>query len=91
MRLVEGEGALTINFEDLVGVTYDHPELRLPDEMRMHTGPLCRWAKGHARTDRGLPVCSTNKYLANRMVLRRANSLVGQCHLGLTDICEPLI
>lgn len=91
MQLVRAAGALSISFEDLVGVTYDHPELRLPDELRMHTGPLCRWAKQCVRTNRGLPVCSTNKYMANRQVLRRAGSLVGQCHLGLTDICQPLV
>ncbi len=91
MQLFEAAGPLSISFEDLVGVTYDHPELRLPDEMRMHTGPLCRWAKQQVRTNRGLPVCSTNKYLANRKVLQRADMLVGQCHLGLTDICQPLV
>lgn len=91
MRLTEAAGSLSISFEDLVGVTYDHPELRLPDEMRMHTGPLCRWAKQYIRTNRGLPMCSMNKYVANRRVLRLADSLVGQCHLGLTDICQPLI
>ncbi len=91
MQLTEAAGSLSISFEDLVGVTYDHPELRLPDEMRMHTGPLCQWAKQLVRTNRGLPVCSANKYLANRKVLSRADELVGQCHLGLTDICRPLI
>lgn len=91
MRLAEAAGPLSISFEDLVGMTLDHPELRLPDEMRLHTGPLCQWAKEHVRTDRGLHVCTTNKYMANRQVLRRADSLVGQCHLGLTDICQPLV
>lgn len=91
MRLVEAAGPLLISFEDLVGMTMDHPELRLPDEMRMHRGPLCQWAKEFLRTKRGLLVCSTNKYLANRKVLRRSDPLVGQCHLGLTDICQPLI
>lgn len=91
MRLMEAAGSLSISFEDLVGVTYDHPELRLPEKMRMHTGPLCRWAKQSVRTHRGLPICSANKYLANRKVVRQCGSIVGQCHLGLTDICRPLI
>lgn len=91
MRLVEAAGPLLISFEDLVGMTLDHPELRLPDEMRVHRGPLCQWAKQSLRTERGMLVCSTNKYLANRKVLRLNDSLVGQCYLGLTDICQPLI
>lgn len=91
MRLVEAAGPLLISYEDLVGMTLDHPELRLPDEMRVHRGPLCLWAKEFLRTRRGLLVCSTNKYLANRKVVRQSDSLVGQCYLGLTDICHPLI
>lgn len=91
MRLTQDVGPLSISFEDLVGMTYDHPELRLPDEMRLHTGPLCQWTKGHIRTDRGMQACSTNKYLANRRVHQRMGSLTGECFLGLTDICEPLI
>ncbi|MFA9478957.1 helix-turn-helix domain-containing protein [Phycisphaerales bacterium AB-hyl4] len=91
MRLAEAAGPLLINFEDLVGMTLDHPELRLPDEMRMHKGPLCQWAKEFLRTERGLLVCSTNKYIANRKALHRTDPLIGQCYLGLTDICQPLI
>lgn len=91
MRLAEASGPLLISFEDLVGMTLDHPELRLPDEMRMHKGPLCLWAKELLRTERGLLVCSTNKYMANRKVLHLSDTLIGQCHLGLTDICQPLI
>lgn len=91
MQITEAAGALAISFEDLVGVTYDHPELWLPDDMRMHTGPFCLWAKSHVRTSRGLPACSINKYLANRRVRQLNGRNIGQCHLGLTDICQPLV
>lgn len=88
---MEESGPLNISFEDLVGVTYDHPALRLPEEMRLHTGPLCRWAKQHVIRPRGLHACSANKYLGNRKVLQQRCTITGTCHMGLTDICHPLI
>jgi hypothetical protein len=70
MQLVEAAGSLSISFEDLVGVTYDHLELRLPDEMRMHTGPLVPW---EPRT-LSVPVAEL-RYSAGKFKVRQYSTL----------------
>lgn len=91
MEMIVGEGSLDLSFEDLTGITYEHSELRLPDALRYHTGPLCLWAKAHVRRHGGLATCALNKYLANRRVQSGNMSIVGLCHMGLTDLCRPLL
>jgi AraC-like DNA-binding protein/ligand-binding sensor protein len=90
MRWAGGTGKLDLSFEDLTRITYEHPELRLPDAFRYHTGPLCQWAKRHLRRPGGMSTCALNKYLANRRVQAEGRAIVGSCHMGLTEICRPL-
>ena len=90
MQLVRGSSPLDLSFEDLTGFTYQHAGLNLPDELRYHTGPLCRWAKAHVRRPRGLVTCALNKMFANRRVQQLRQPIVGVCHMGLTDLCRPL-
>lgn len=90
IRLIPDEVDLDISFEDLTGITYEHQELRLPDELRYHTGPLCIWAKKSIRRPGGVSTCALNKFLANRRVQKLKEPIVGFCHMGLTDICLPL-
>lgn len=88
ISLVEGDGALRLNFEDLTGVTLDVPELALPPKNRFHVCEFCMVAK---RTRRGHLGCNQNKNITNRLARKRGTGFVGQCHLGLTDIVEPLV
>lgn len=88
IQLVEAEGPLYLNFEDLTGVTLDVPELALPPKNRFHVCDFCMLAK---RTRRGHFGCNQNKNITNRLARKRGTGFVGQCHLGLTDIVEPLV
>lgn len=88
ISLVENDGPLRLNFEDLTGVTLDVPELALPPKNRFHVCEFCMLAK---RTRRGHLGCNQNKNITNRLARKRGTGFVGQCHLGLTDIVEPLV
>ena len=90
MRFLPASNGLNLSFEDLTGITYEHQELRLSDELRYHTGPLCIWAKKTVRRPGGMSTCALNKFLANRRVQKLKTGFVGFCHMGLTDICLPL-
>jgi AraC-like DNA-binding protein/ligand-binding sensor protein len=91
MELIAGQGPLDLSFEDLTGITYEHAELHLAAAQRYHAGPLCCWAKEHVRRPGGMATCALNKYLANRRVQAEGAPIVGLCHMGLTDLCRPLI
>jgi len=86
--LLEKSGPFRICFEDLTGVARDVPFLRLSAWEQQHTCRFCLHAK---RSVKGYQDCGLNKYAVNRLVLRRMAGFHGQCHLGLTDIVEPLI
>ncbi len=88
IHLVEAQGPLRMNFEDLTGITLDVPELALPPKNRFHVCEFCMLAK---RTRRGHLGCNLNKNTTNRLARRRGKGFVGQCHLGMTDIVEPLV
>lgn len=88
LQELERSGPLHISFEDLSGITRDVPDFRLDDRFRWHTCALCKLAK---REPTGFHYCRLNKRAVNHCVLRRRQGLRGQCHLGLTDIVEPLI
>lgn len=88
LRLVEEQGQLAINFEDLSGVSLDVPDLRLSFEHRLHNCRYCQVAK---RTRESHLDCIRNKMASNRVALRRQEGFSGMCHLGLTDIVEPLV
>ncbi|PTX97469.1 hypothetical protein DB346_20965 [Verrucomicrobia bacterium LW23] len=85
---LEGLRPFRLSFEDLTGVSYDVPELNLDDAHRMHTAHLCALAKKSAGLNGG---CGSSKALANRAVLRAGEGVCGRCHMGLTDIAEPLV
>jgi AraC-like DNA-binding protein/ligand-binding sensor protein len=88
MRLIEEPGQLAINFEDLSGVSYDVPDLRLPFAYHLHGCRFCQVAKASRTSHLD---CIRNKMASNRTAMRRQAGFVGMCHLGLTDIVEPLI
>jgi len=88
MKLVVGTGPLSINFEDLTGVSYEVPDLRLSFDLHIHTCAFCMFAKSNHESHND---CIGNKMAANRLASRRRTGFVGQCHLGLTDIVEPLV
>ncbi len=85
---IESIGPLRLNFEDLTGVTLDVPELNLPPENRFHVCDFCMLAKRHRQ---GHFQCNRNKDTVNRLARRRGTGFIGQCHLGMTDIVEPLL
>jgi len=88
IHLVETGSPLRLNFEDLTGITLDVPELALPPKNRFHVCEFCMLAK---RTRRGHLGCNLNKNMTNRLARKRGKGFVGQCHLGMTDIVEPLV
>lgn len=85
--LVEEAGDLRVNFEDLTGITFDISELRLSSHFRMHTCDFCVHARG-SRTGHG--DCIHNKILTNKLAKKRGGGFMGQCHLGVTDMVEPV-
>jgi len=79
---------MKISFEDLTGVAYDVPDLRLAGQHLYHTCQFCEFAKTERQSHQD---CIRNKRVVNRVALRRLSGFSGQCHLGLTDFVEPLI
>lgn len=78
----------TISFEDLTGVSLDNPPLDLPYHFRIHTCQFCMFAKANPESHQH---CVRNKMAANRVAIRRKRGFSGQCHLGLTDLVQPLL
>lgn len=87
-QLLESGGPLKINFDDLCGLAGHIPDLRLPIDYQLHNCGLCVVAKSSPVS---LPDCVRNKHAVNRLLTRRREGFAGQCHLGLTDIVEPLL
>jgi AraC-like DNA-binding protein/ligand-binding sensor protein len=87
-ELLQQAGPLKISFEDLSGVARDVPFLQLSAWEQQHTCRFCLFAK---KTVKGYQDCGMNKYAVNRIVLSRMAGFHGQCHLGLTDLVEPLV
>ncbi len=85
--LLEQSGPLKLSFEDLTGISYDVPDLRLRTDHRIHCGEFCMLAKS---TQAGHLGCIRNKLACNRLATRRAEGFRGMCHLGLTEWVEPL-
>lgn len=77
-----------VNFADLTGIAQLLPDLRLPVIYQLHRCEFCAFAKGDVL---GLAACVKNKHAVNRLVLRRGTALSGFCHLGVTDLVEPLL
>ncbi len=87
LTLVEDQGPWRISFSDLAGLARRVPDLALPEDWKIHRCEFCVFAKSGA-TLRG---CLSNKHAVNRVLIRRGRGFVGQCHLGLTDLVEPLV
>jgi AraC-like DNA-binding protein len=87
LELTAQRTGLKILFEDLSGITIDHPDLRLEPRFRVHDCAFCTLAKS---TPEGHAACIHNKLAVNRRVRRQGQGLEGQCRLGLTDLAEPL-
>lgn len=77
-----------ISFDDLTGLIDRVPDLRLPLDHLQHSCPFCTRVKGDAA---GFVACARNKHAVNRLLLYRGQPMAGPCHLGLTDIVEPLL
>ena len=86
--LLESSGPAKINFVDLAGLSLQIPDLRLPVEYQLHSGALCEYAKSCPETRRD---CIRNKHAVSRMMVRRARPVAGMCHLGITELVEPLV
>lgn len=87
-QLLEETSPLKLNFEDLSGITYDVPDLRLLKANHIHSCQFCTLAK---RQRLGHFDCVRNKLATNRLATRRQCGFTGQCHLGLTELVQPLI
>jgi AraC-like DNA-binding protein/ligand-binding sensor protein len=81
-------GRSQISFEDLTGFTLDHPVFHLPFRQRIHTCSFCM----HAKSDPASHLhCVRNKMAVNRVVTRSRKGVGGTCHLGLTEVAQPLV
>ncbi|MDP0498200.1 MAG: helix-turn-helix domain-containing protein [Verrucomicrobiota bacterium JB024] len=87
LELTAQRTSLKILFEDLSGITLDHPDLRLEPRFRVHDCAFCILAQS---TPVGHAACIRNKLAVNHRVRRQGEGLGGQCRLGLTDLVEPL-
>lgn len=87
-RLLEKTCPLRINFEDLSGITYDVPDLKLAEPYHIHCCAFCMLVKRHRADHKD---CVRNKRIVNHLTMRKHKGFVGQCHLGLTELVEPLI
>lgn len=88
LQMLEGpDERWKANFADLTGIAQLLPDLRLPVVYQLHRCEFCAHAKGDVL---GLAGCVKNKHAVNRVVLRSGAGLNGFCHLGVTDIVEPL-
>lgn len=88
MDEVQRDSGLHLSFEDLTGVVLDNPDIRLPYHFRIHTCDFCLHAKA---TPDSHQHCVRNKMAANRIALQRRTGYTGQCHLGLTELVQPLV
>ncbi len=88
MEELQHDSGLHVSFEDLTGVVLDNPDIRLPYHLRIHTCDFCLHAKGSPESHQH---CVRNKMAANRVALQRREGYFGQCHLGLTDLVQPLV
>lgn len=88
MDWMQSNSTCLLSFEDLSGITYDYPQLHLPERLRRHVRPFCDYAKHHVK---GSHQCPLNKAMGNRAAIDQGDaSLTGCCFLGLTDICRAL-
>ncbi len=85
---LEKTSPVKISFEDLSGIRYDIPELRLPEHFCIHAGKFCQLAKSNKQ---GHADCIKNKRVTNWKATSRATGFSGICHLGITDAVEPLL
>ena len=88
IQLFEEATPLRLSFEDLTGVLSDVRDLSLPWVNCIHSCEFCRHAKSKRANHQD---CIRNKMAVNRLVRHRRSGLTGQCHLGMTDLAEPLI
>jgi AraC-like DNA-binding protein/ligand-binding sensor protein len=78
----------SISFDDSSGIFESVARLRIPFYFKRHHSPFCEFAK----KDRvGFQDCIQNKHAIVGIMFHRPRSLCGQCHLGLTEIVEPLV
>lgn len=88
MDWLQSTTTFLLSFEDLSGITYDYPQLSLPERLRRHVRPFCDFAKHNIK---GSHQCPLNKALGNRAAIDQGDApLTGCCYLGLTDICRAL-
>lgn len=85
---VHRDSGLHVSFEDLTGVVLDNPDIKLPYHFRIHTCDFCLHAKA---TPESHQYCVRNKMAANRVAIQRRDGYFGQCHLGLTELVQPLV
>jgi len=87
-RLIHQAGPLMLSFEDLSGVTFDLPDLRLAARHHVHHCDYCMRAKADAATHLH---CMRNKLAVVRQQIRRPGGRLGVCHAGLAEMVEPWV
>ena len=85
---LEEDGKWWVSFSDLGGLAELLPDLRLPVVYQLHRCEFCAFAK---RDIIGLSDCSKNKRAVNRLAVRSGKEFSGICHLGVTDVVQPLV
>lgn len=86
--LLEETAPLRVSVEDYLGILGDIPGMAISERFFGHECSFCR----HAKYDRGgFRYCFANKRSVNRLLQNHKRGFSGQCHLGVTDIIEPVI
>ncbi|MAS96964.1 MAG: hypothetical protein CMO55_27550 [Verrucomicrobiales bacterium] len=88
LEWLEEGGRWYAGYSDLAGLAEILPDFALPVVYQLHRCDFCAFAK---RDVIGLSDCVKNKHAVNRLVISRQEGLEGQCHLGITDLAEPLL
>jgi len=86
LEIMQATGPLRMNLEDYLGIFADVPGLEIPQRFFGHAGAFCQFAKRHGFAD-----CFANKRAVNRLLQRGQCGFAGACHLGLTDLVEPVM
>lgn len=87
MRWVEHATGAAVCLEDLAGVTYEVPLLRVEPSQHYHHGPYCEYAKLNGNQ----PRCAANKHRSIRKAQRLKAPFAGQCPFGLWERAQPVL
>ena len=85
MDLVAQQNDAVVNFEDVAGVTYQIPSLKLRHDQHYHHGNFCMQIKRSG----GMTQCAQNKQKSIVLAQKR-KQFEGYCPFGVWDLAQPV-